>query len=397
MSYTTTITALDFSSGVADVRVTAVYTWTEVGGPTAVERVQDEVTLDLTQLQFLSQGTPATFSYAGDLAPPPSPAWFIGLRIQEVAGVASDRGWLFRSGRFTTEPPAGPIEVILAPEELVGDPELAAAVGTLPTTSGSTTITALTLMVTGSDVALTAVGTDTGLPAGVTFTYTATLVLVESGTLEDVDSPFDVVLQNPSLNFTAGPGTGFVTALLNAMAGIIYNEVAPRVKSTVKGRLNAGILASVATRLNRGVPSTMPPGVVLSIRRVRATTRPTPAGGTESVIGVSAALAAFGGVVNKFPAPPGGGGGGRPCFIATAALSPQAPELDVLRAWRDLRLRNRRGGARLIAAYESVSPPVARVIARSSLGRTLVRTFVIAPSAWLARRSLRQLTSRTGR
>ena len=33
MPYSTTITALDLSGGVPDVRVTAGYTWTEVGGP----------------------------------------------------------------------------------------------------------------------------------------------------------------------------------------------------------------------------------------------------------------------------------------------------------------------------------------------------------------------------
>src|SRR5438445_13697335 len=92
MPYSTTITALDQSGGVAGVRVTAVYTWTEVGGPTAVERFQDEVALDVTQSRFLSQTTPVTFSYSGTLAPPPSPAWFIGLRIQEIARMANGTG-----------------------------------------------------------------------------------------------------------------------------------------------------------------------------------------------------------------------------------------------------------------------------------------------------------------
>jgi hypothetical protein len=382
MPYSVNITALDLSGGVPDVRITAGYTWTEVGGPQAVERRQDEVTLDVMSNVFLSQTTPVTFSYAGDLAPPPSPNWFIALWIQEIPRIASGTGWLFRSGRFTTEPPTDPIEVILAPEELIGAAELAGAIGTLPMTSGSTTITGLTLAVAGADVALTATGTDTGLPAGVTFTYSATLVLIPNDSLQAVDEPFDIRLDNPSLTFTAAPGTGLATALLNAVSGLIYNEVAPRVKATVKGLVNTGVLSTVATRLNRGVPATMPAGVVLSIRGVRATTR-----GTESVIGVRGALAAFGGVLNKLPALSGGAGR---CFIASAALHPEAQEVQVLRLWRDERLLIRRGGARLIGAYERISAPLAVFIARSDRRRALVRRLVVAPAARVARWSLRK-------
>ena len=387
MPYSTTVSGLDLSSGVPDVRVSAAYTWTEVGGPKAVERVQDEVTLDIPANTFLSS-TPATFSYAGSLAPPPSPAWFIALYIQEIPRIANGTGWLFRSGLFQTEPPEEPIEVILAPEQLIGAAELAGAVGPLPMTSGSLTITTLSLTVVGADVAIAATGTDTQLPAGVTFAYTATLVLIPNGSLQDVDSPFDIALTNPSLTFIAGTGTGFVTALLNLVAGIIEGEVAPRLKSTVKGLLNAGLLSTVATQLNRGIPASMPAGVVVSIRGVRATTRPLPGGGTEPVIGVRAALGAFGGVLNKFPALTGGS----KCFIATAAYSPQAPEVQALQAWRDTWLRGRRGGPRCIAAYERVSPPLARFIARSAVRRAIARALVVAPAARIAAAILRRMS-----
>jgi hypothetical protein len=155
------------------------------------------------------------------------------------------------------------------------------------------------------------------------------------------------------------------------------------VTATVKGLLNSGILTQVATRLNRGVPAAMPAGVVLSIRAVRATTRTTSTGATEAVIGVRGALGAFGGVTNKFPAL--STGGGSTCFIATAAVGPDAPEVAVLRAWRDGWLRPRTGGAAVIAAYERLSPPVARRIADSPTRRALVRTLVVSPAARLAR------------
>jgi hypothetical protein len=159
------------------------------------------------------------------------------------------------------------------------------------------------------------------------------------------------------------------------------------VRATVKDAVNAGVLSQVATRLNRGVPSSMPPGVVLSIRSVRSTTRPTAAGGTESVIGVRAALGAFGGVLNRFPAT---SGGGRTCFVASAALGPSAAEVIVLRRWRDERLLPLPGGAAAVALYERISPPLARAIARSERRRALVRRLVVVPAARLAGRAFRE-------
>jgi hypothetical protein len=156
-------------------------------------------------------------------------------------------------------------------------------------------------------------------------------------------------------------------------------------------------MSSVASRLNRGMPGGLPAGVVLSIRRVEAATRPLAGGGgTEPVIRVFAALGAFGGVLSKFPPPPATGGGGSTgrCFIATAALPPAAAELELLRAWRDDVLRARSSGRAFIAAYERVSPPLARVIARSPLLRAVVRSTVVVPSAWLARRSLQRADRR---
>ncbi len=377
MPLSTTITCLDLSSGVPDVRVSVGYVWSVVGPPNPGERKQDEETLDIATAA-LTAANPIPFAYTRSLLPAPSPIWDIGMWIQEIPRIANGTGWLFRSGRLTTEPPPDPIEVILAREELLGNAELAGAVGPLPSTSGSTTITALTLLVSGVDVAIMATGTDTGLPVGVTFNFSATLTLIPNGSIGDLD-PFETRLTNVGLTFTAGVGTGLSTALLNLISGIILGEVAPRLRATIKGLLNAGVLSSVATQINRGVPAAWPTGVVLSIRRVRATTRTT-AGAPEPVIGVFASLGAFGGVRSKFPALSGGTG---TCFIATAACGPDAAEVVALRAWRDGWLRRRRGGAALIAAYERVSPLLARLIGRSSLLRAAVRWVVVKPAAAL--------------
>ena len=380
MPFSTTISALDFSGGMASVRLSAGYVWNEVGGPNPGERKQPSSTLDVTSTEFLSQASPVTFSYAGSLAPLPSPAWFIALWAQEIPAIAADAGWLFRSGGFDDDPPSLPLEVILAPEELIGDAELSSAIGSLPQSSGQTTITALSLTVAGANIGLTATGTDSRLPGGVTFTYTATLLLDPGSRVLATNSPFDISLTAPSLTFTAAPGTGLVTAVLNALSGWIEGDVRARVRATVEARVNSGVLTNVATRVNRGVPASMPEGVVLSVRGKRATTRTTSTG-TEPVIGVRAALGAFGGVVNKFPALATAGR----CFIATAALTPAAPEVAVLTAWRDRWLRRRRGGRQLIAGYERFSPFLARLIARSALGGSLARVLIVMPAARLAR------------
>lgn len=79
----------------------------------------DEVTLDVSPNDFLSATTPVTFGYAGSLAPPPAAHCNVGLWIQEIPRILNGTGWLFRSDGFQTEPPPEPIEVILAPEELL--------------------------------------------------------------------------------------------------------------------------------------------------------------------------------------------------------------------------------------------------------------------------------------
>jgi hypothetical protein len=215
--YQTTISALDLSGGVPNVRITAGYTWNVAGEP----RRMDNVTLDVTSLQFLSATTPVTFGYAGSLAPPPSADWYIGLWIQEIPRIDDGSGWLFRSGGFETEPPQEPIEVILAPERFVGADDIARDIGPLPFTHDTTTITSITPTVDGANVLAVANGTDTRLPSGITFTYTMTIVLRPNDSIQAVDFPFKVRLANAGLHFNAAPGTGFGTAVLNALADLL--------------------------------------------------------------------------------------------------------------------------------------------------------------------------------
>jgi len=86
------------------------------------------------------------------------------------------------------------------------------------------------------------------------------------------------------------------------------------------------------------------------------------------------------------------GGGGRPCFIATAACGHEAaPEVRILRAFRDGCLERSAAGRALTAVYERCSPPAARWIAARPAWQRRVRRWLVRP---LARAAARRLTDR---
>lgn len=77
------------------------------------------------------------------------------------------------------------------------------------------------------------------------------------------------------------------------------------------------------------------------------------------------------------------------CFIATAACgTDQAEEVVKLRAYRDVILQQAKLGRAFITAYEAMSPPLARLIARSVLARSLVRSLIVRPARYVADHSL---------
>lgn len=77
------------------------------------------------------------------------------------------------------------------------------------------------------------------------------------------------------------------------------------------------------------------------------------------------------------------------CFIATAACgTDQAEDVVKLREFRDAVLRGTNLGRAFVAIYETISPPIARLVARSEWARWLVRSLVIHPLRVLAERWL---------
>jgi hypothetical protein len=74
------------------------------------------------------------------------------------------------------------------------------------------------------------------------------------------------------------------------------------------------------------------------------------------------------------------------CFIATAAYGTEtAPQLDILRNFRDQVLLENAVGSRFVEAYYRLSPPVASFIARNDFVRAIVREAFVDPLVDLLR------------
>lgn len=80
------------------------------------------------------------------------------------------------------------------------------------------------------------------------------------------------------------------------------------------------------------------------------------------------------------------------CFIATAAYgSPDAPEVAFLREFRDRILTTTPIGRTFIDFYYRTSPPIARLLSRTTTGRVFVRALLLAPLGHMARKALNRL------
>jgi len=81
----------------------------------------------------------------------------------------------------------------------------------------------------------------------------------------------------------------------------------------------------------------------------------------------------------------GGGGGGGGCFIATAAFgSPLAPQVRLLREFRDRYLLTNGPGRLFTAAYYRISPPLAEMVGNSEILRAIVRAGLVPVIGWTA-------------
>lgn len=78
------------------------------------------------------------------------------------------------------------------------------------------------------------------------------------------------------------------------------------------------------------------------------------------------------------------------CFIATATYGhPLAPEIEVLRAFRERHLSLTASGRKFIAFYEKYSPPFANWLAHQPLARLAIRQLFLTPMIWAIKRTLK--------
>jgi hypothetical protein len=65
------------------------------------------------------------------------------------------------------------------------------------------------------------------------------------------------------------------------------------------------------------------------------------------------------------------------CFIATAAFeTPLASEVQILRFYRDFHLKKHFLGKKFVFFYYQISPPLARLLERSRIGKKIVRALI---------------------
>lgn len=65
------------------------------------------------------------------------------------------------------------------------------------------------------------------------------------------------------------------------------------------------------------------------------------------------------------------------CFIATASFgTPVAYEINELRYWRDTKLSGSRFGRLFISIYYTLSPPIAKLIAKNAFMKKVIRSLL---------------------
>lgn len=367
VSYSTSVTFLDTAGGssiTTSVTARLWMLWTEVGGSQAVHRKQEEGTTTVDVNKGGSSASTVEFNRDGSFS---ELSRSVGLSIQDTSRVATDTGWLFRSGRYENLP-TDPIEVIGA---LVSIPaaDLSSLMPTPPfSVDSSTTITSLSAsygagtsgpppVPGGIDFSATGTTTKTGVVVG--FRFTGKIVLVPSDDIAIAHiEAFAVGINNPRIVFISGPSvlSAIEAEILNLLRVFILHDTLPTIRANVERRINTAIISSVGRQLPGGL---LPEGVILSVRAVSIKS-------DASALDVSACLGAFGGVAAKLP--PLGGGAGKSCPLQTLmTLGYGLSGMQKLRETRDTLLATVPLGRRLTELYYQFGPEVSTILRSNRL------------------------------
>ena len=91
---------------------------------------------------------------------------------------------------------------------------------------------------------------------------------------------------------------------------------------------------------------------------------------------------------NIKPEPNSTNGTDEDCFIATAVYGdPNAPNIKVLRSWRDTTLRKKPVGVLFIKTYETIGPVFAFFIRENPKRKKWARKSIVEPAVWMAQKN----------
>jgi hypothetical protein len=270
----------------------------------------------------------------------------------------SSGGVLFRSPYSATLPagspadPNGFIDMLVPPVQVTTLAEINAEIATRvnrgdfnnPAQDPSTVVSSATAALNSGSLTLTVTGTRSG--GGFTFVVTFGIepAAIPFYWAFDVYPTHTQQIGGASLSFTANPGHGVETFLLNLFSGWLAQPLA----DTVLAKINEGLVESAHSKAAQaaGIPSTgtspptLPAEVVLSVRRLAIT--PTGVGGGGPGIYAWGAIGSFGDLLGHlFP----GRSSGRslPGCSTLALLTPLLVDDEVapfLRYLRDTTLRS---------------------------------------------------------
>jgi hypothetical protein len=304
--------------------------------------------------------------------------------LYSVVVTDSTGGTIFRSPYVPTLPPGAPadpsgyIDILVPPVQITSLALINSDIATRvtrgdfnnPPQDPSLVITDATAILDTGSITLTINGTRVSGGFKFVLSFSIQPTAVPYFLDYDVNPLVALPAGPPGLSFTAAPGRGLETFLLN-----LFNDWLEKpLLDTILSTLTTGLVTSArsAAAQAAGIPSsggqppTLPASVVLSIRRVLIT--PTGAGGGGPGVYAWGAIGSFGNLQsNLFP---GQSGPSTPTCAVMATLLPLLSAdhlLPALREFRDTTLQMTAWGQRCVASYYRHNEEVAAVLRRHPL------------------------------
>ncbi len=193
----------------------------------------------------------------------------IGFSVDE-AGSPSFNGQIFRSGTLSALPTSSAgfakptIEIVAAPSVQIPASTVTAPASIPGLPAGVTLSGPPTATLTSGAITIAATGTFATtfvFPVTIPFTYTVSVTVTPSG---DINTPGRICAVSKS-----GPGT--LTTTAGGIIGLVFGLAAPGLEPNITGTVVPGIEAAVNALILSSVSGAIPPGAVVSMRRITIT------------------------------------------------------------------------------------------------------------------------------